>query len=422
MTELQSRLADYICGYIDRYGELCGDLSSLGTPAALYSERVVMATLIPCTDAILIIYLTEENAKAAGQRPGLHLFDPIGETVSQYLQSGSANCIKVILPPPVAGGSTGPVPLHPPKLPPDLPTERLRGGINLKVLEAHKYGKVNLLGIGISPSLHYEGGVPVATLPTRAHVMSPVISIPPHGNLVLQYVFPFLDVLWGAESLDLSMESGKKWAEADLEVFRLGIQVGLPQRNLVEDPFEAVASHVEAVCDEFQRLVDNPETKEDAVQTFIEKPAHLFVVAPHNKAIYPRRPLGGNRFVPDFTIHRPDGDYHFIEIESPNVPIYQTRGQEPTSNFTHAIQQVEDWLRYVDENLDSVRREDDLPSLYKPTGQVVIGRDRYLRGKAAKRFQFKRAESPRIAFMTYDMLLSQARDYASSLRKMKVSI
>ena len=55
----------------------------------------------------------------------------------------------------------------------------------------------------------------------------------------------------------------------------------------------------------------------------------------------------------------------------PNNSIYQAKGEEPTASFSHAIQQVEDWLRYIDQNLLTVKNEESMPTIYKPTGEVV---------------------------------------------------
>ena len=151
----------------------------------------------------------------------------------------------------------------------------------------------------------------------------------------------------------------------------------------------------------------------------MEIPANQFLVAPHRKDLHPHKPLGGHRFVPDFTVHRADGDYHFVEIESPNTLIYQAKGEEPTASFSHAIQQVEDWLRYIDQNLLTVRNEEGMPTIYKPTGEVVIGRDLHMGETARIRFRFKRAESGRIVLKSYDMMVSEGRAYAESLRRMK---
>ena len=272
--------------------------------------------------------------------------------------------------------------------------------------------------MAIGPHWQVENDILVRPLPTRWRVFSPVRPIPPEGRQVLQFVFPFLDVVWGQEVLRLNANAGQHFARADVEVLMLGIKAGIPPKQLAENPFEEVATHCEKQCDQLFQLIDNPETKEPAVQAFLEKPGNQFLIAPHARAVLPRKPLGGNRFIPDFTVHRADGDYHFVEIESPNSLIYQAKGEEPGAVFDHAIVQVEDWLRYIDQNLLTVRNEDGMPSLYKPTGEVVVGRDKHMGETARIRFQFKRAESGRIEYQTYDMLVEAGRAYAASVRRL----
>ena len=60
-----------------------------------------------------------------------------------------------------------------------------------------------------------------------------------------------------------------------------------------------------------------------------------------------------------------------------------------------------------------------MPAIYKPTGEVVIGRDKHMGDMAKTRFHYKRAESSRITMKTYDMMISEGRAYAESLRRMK---
>jgi hypothetical protein len=129
--------------------------------------------------------------------------------------------------------------------------------------------------------------------------------------------------------------------------------------------------------------------------------------------------LGGGRFVPDFVILRADGDYHLVEIESPRREIFQSAGQEISAHFNHALTQVKDWLRYIGDNRDTVRREDGLATIYEPTGEVIAGRDSQLGEVARRRFEFERAEQRRIVLRTYDMVLRDARAYAETLKRMK---
>lgn len=87
--------------------------------------------------------------------------------------------------------------------------------------------------------------------------------------------------------------------------------------------------------------------------------------------------------------------------------------------MTHAQTQVMDWLRYVDENRDTVRRVDGLPRMYSPTGEVVAGRDAHLSGTARERFEYMRAQPGRVRLKTYDDVLREARAYAATLRRMR---
>jgi hypothetical protein len=177
------------------------------------------------------------------------------------------------------------------------------------------------------------------------------------------------------------------------------------------------------ICDDFEALINRPGVDEDAVQQFLELRPHTFLLAPVHLAIYSERRLGRlrphNFYVPDFTVHRPDGEYHFIEIEDPSTPIYQAKGHEQAAHLTHAIGQVKDWLRYVDRNRESVRMVDGLSTIDLPTGEVIAGRDADLRGEARDRFAFDRAQPGRITLRTYDMVLADARAYARVLLSLR---
>ena len=115
----------------------------------------------------------------------------------------------------------------------------------------------------------------------------------------------------------------------------------------------------------------------------------------------------------------PDGEYRFIEIENPHPEIYQLKGEEISAHLNHAITQVLDWLQYVNDNRDTVRREDGLTTIYEPTGEVIAGRDQHLGATAARRFQFYRSEQRRIKIKTYDMLLeAYSYIYIETLRSL----
>ena len=414
-TSAQKSLAEYAQAYMAEFNTLRSELERSGLPATLYGKELLAASVLLASDGVAVVYVDEQTRARAGMGKGVLLQGIEDETLTHFTQSATANLLKVTIS--RAGDDIGILP----QIPDDIPREELKGGINPEALEPYLTQPVGptLTGVAVGPRWQFEKGILTRMLPTRGRVFSPIVNIPPNGRPVLQFIFPFLDLIWLLDDLHLNAEVGRQCARADVEALLLGIAAGIPQKQLAEDPFDAVATHCERVCDEFFQLIDNPDTRENQVQHFLEAPANQFLIAPHCKGVFPRKPLGGNKFVPDFTVHRPDGDYHFIEIEGPNTLIYQAKGQEQAADFSHAIQQVEDWLRYIDENLLTVRNEDSVPTIYKPTGEVVIGRDKHMGDTAKTRFQFKRGESGRLSFKTYDMMVSGGRAYAASLRRMK---
>lgn len=420
-TEPQKRLAEYAQAYIAEFNAHRTELERLGPPASLYAKEIVTASIFAASDGFAIVYVDEETRTRGEQVPdevpkGVSLYDSADETLTHLMQSMSGDLIKITQR--TAGDS-----IHlRPSLPPDIPKEDRLPGINPKVLEPYlgrPEGGLSLTGIAIGPQWKFENGVCVHPLPTRWRVFTPFIPVIPTNEPRLQFIYPFVDLIWGQQELGLNAEAGKLFAQADIEVLLLGIAAGIPPQQLAQDPFEAVAAHCERACDELFALVDDPNTDEKPVQKFLEQPGHRFLVSPHSTNIIPQKTLAGLRFKIDFAVQRSDNDYHLVEIESPNTRIYQEKGEEPTAPFTHAIQQVEDWFRYIDEHRSTVRAEDGMPTIYKPTGEVVIGRDKHMGDTARKRFDHKRGESHRITLKTYDMMIAEGRTYASSLRRMR---
>lgn len=414
-TAAQKDLVYYAQAYISEFNNLRHELARHGTPASLYSQELTAASVFITKDGVAILYMDEYNRLKAGHIVGVMAQDRMDESLSHFVQSATANFVKIMQ------INVGDDIAHSPKMPADLPPEDLRGGISPDFLSSYFGSGPGAMaqGLAVSPTWNVSNGVFTRMLPTRARVFSPTANVPPDGRAVLQYVYPFMDLIWFENELGLNAQSARDCVIADIEVILLGLAANIPQQKLAQNPFDSVAAHCEDACDKLFVLIDDPDTQELAVQAFLEAPAHQFLVTPHFWDLFPHRPLGGNRFIPDFVVHKPDGDYHFVEIESPNNPIYTGRGEETTAGFSHAIQQVEDWLRYIDQNLLTVRNEERMPTIYKPTGEVVIGRDKHMGETAMTRFQFKRAENRRIVLKTYDMMITEGRAYAASLRRMK---
>ena len=418
--KLEERMGSFVRSYFDRFNELCPQLAELRTHASLYAEPISTAKIFVTADGVAVFYLPERAATSRQLRAGISVDLETDRSLSQVVQAVTLNMVKVPLRPiePLRGDLRNMEVLD--RLPPDLPPEEIKtGGLTPEVRETGiKASGINLIGMGATPLWHFEGGVVTATQPSRAHLFSPIVELP-EDRLVRQYIWPFMDLLWEPERFDLSIEEASRLVEADIHVLRIGTQAGLPPREFCQNPFEATALQLLLVCKQFEELLNNNETDEKAVQDFLEEPSNRFLVSPVCLEIHPRKRLGGGKYIPDFTVLKPSGDYHFVEIENPQFPIYQASSQEPSRHLTHARTQVEDWLRYVDGNRGTVQQEDHLTGIYKPTGEVVAGRDAHLGPEATRRLAFIQAQSGPVSIKTYDMLLRDARAYADGIRAMK---
>lgn len=92
-----------------------------------------------------------------------------------------------------------------------------------------------------------------------------------------------------------------------------------------------------------------------------------------------------------------------IELESPKIKLF-TKSGRLRAEVTHALQQVEDWLRWLRENPDQTPR--GLDSKLPMHGMVVIGRDNELSEDDRLRLLNLNA-SRQIQLITYDDLLNK---------------
>jgi hypothetical protein len=412
------RIGLYARDYILRFNELAPALANLGPPVSLLPVPISLAFVFPATDGAVVFYLSAAAAalqEEALRRPGAHSFPASAHPLAYLLPALTFNHIKVTVPPAdVLRSDFSNLP--DPRLLPDVPVMWI--GASPEMQAAVRDGHRLFTAMAIAPIRRYEGGRVVEEHPTRVRVVSPIVDVGA-GRLVREYIWSFADVLWKPERLDLDSERARLWAKLDIETLRLGVEGGLPQPQLFADPFEAVAQRIEDVTSQFEGLLDAADVNEAKVQEFLEVEGHRFLVSLVHQRMFPRKQLG--RYVPDFTVLKPDNDYLFVEIENPRREMFQKFGEEPAAALTHAQTQVMDWLRYVDENRDTVRRVDGLPSIYLPTGEVVAGRDAHLSGVARERFEYMRAQPARVRLKTYDDVLREVRAHAAMLRRMRGS-
>ncbi len=412
-------LVGYATEYVRTFNSLRASL-----PPSPYSKRdLIEARIFHAAEGAVIFYVTEDAAGISPNflpqgRGGFLSLKPEGVSTSPendqpltiVLQAATYNHLKVA----VRTDDTLGKELE---QPPDLLMAQTysSGSLNpewLKIANA----KIKTTIVGVRPTVMVKGGRIVSVLPTRRHIFSPLVQLP-DGSSVLQHTWPFADIFFEPKALDLSQPRAAEQATADCMALRIAANAGMFGKQFSEKPIETSSSHLLRVCGELEAIINKPDVEERTVQEFLEKRDHRYLLRPNAVHIEARCSIGRGRFVPDFTCRCADGDYHFIEIEDPSRAIFQASGGEQAAHLTHSLGQVQDWLRYIDDNRDTVRREDGLPTVYKPSGEVIAGRDTQLNDVARRRFNWNRTEPSSIAIRTYDMLLRDAQAVAVNLAR-----
>lgn len=103
-------------------------------------------------------------------------------------------------------------------------------------------------------------------------------------------------------------------------------------------------------------LISEPHVKERQLHEFLSNHASLFFG--QDVFVISRAELGSD-FQADFVVVRDEAscgiDYTFVEIETPQCPVY-TRSGNPSAGLTHAMQQVRDWRTWLTRHRGHVRR------------------------------------------------------------------
>ena len=172
-------------------------------------------------------------------------------------------------------------------------------------------------------------------------------------------------------------------------------------RHCLDAPSDALAN-LYAVHITLSKLIASPTTTERDIHTLLV--SHPIAVAPHGMRLLSEVALGRDYRIDlviqsDLVAKR----LQFIELESANKPIFTKMGR-PRAGVTHAIQQVEDWIRWWREHPKSTPRQ--LDSAIDPDGMVVIGRDCEMSSDDRRRLASLNS-CRRVQVLTYDDLLRQ---------------
>jgi hypothetical protein len=248
----------------------------------------------------------------------------------------------------------------------------------------------------IEMQLHGELAPPADGSTPTPFVTSTLIRLPVGWDCI--EVYP------GAQSSHWLVESASLWAERDL----LGAVVVAQSRQAAQaslDPRAATRKVYAGLLSSFRALLDSEPTREQSLQAFLQ--ANPALLCPTHIRIWPKLQFGAA--VSDFVLQDANQEYILVELERSTQTLFRQDGH-PTADLTHALGQVLDWKRYIEDNLSTVQRELGLSGMTATShGLVVMGRRQSLSQKDSRKLQAMAAESPRLRVATYDDIYDRAQ-------------
>ncbi|MBI2661203.1 DUF4263 domain-containing protein, partial [Candidatus Woesearchaeota archaeon] len=135
---------------------------------------------------------------------------------------------------------------------------------------------------------------------------------------------------------------------------------------------------------EFETTI-NKASDENPIQEFLEKNP-MFLIFPlmggHGRWCIPKQSLAG-KYVTDFVIGEKSSigfEWYGVELESPKAKHFSSNGK-PTRELSNALNQIRQWRKFVEDNIDFVRKYKQYSGLGLPDIRpnfpcyVIIGRE-----------------------------------------------
>lgn len=193
--------------------------------------------------------------------------------------------------------------------------------------------------------------------------------------------------------------------DADPELRRKALDIRL-QRELGRTSVDILYDFIFKV----HRLLHNPLTKERELHKLLLQNSDIFSSAGIRVLSEVRF---GNKFRADLVIQVANDNRRvlLVELERANLPLFTQTGA-PYAHVTHALQQVEDWMRFWNEYPNEVPAP--LDATITPAGVVVIGRSKFL-SEDDKRRLLSLNSNRRIQLITYDDLISRVEQYVTTI-------
>lgn len=204
-------------------------------------------------------------------------------------------------------------------------------------------------------------------------------------------------------------EAAASWAETDILAYAAKGNLARAQLRAL-DPFADGRNLYASLLGQLETLLSAFGREED-LQQFLT--LHPELVCPSYRSVRPKLAFGAR--ATDFVFLDARGDYLLVEIERPDLPLLRADGQQ-SEKLTHALNQVLDWRRYIEDNLRTVQRELGLPGMTAcPRAMIVIGRSTGLDEQDRRKLQMIESAHPTIRVLTYDDLVSVARKTIENL-------
>jgi len=178
-----------------------------------------------------------------------------------------------------------------------------------------------------------------------------------------------------------------------------------------------IADYEKSIQD-YEIKINSPKIGEPELQDFFLN--NPIIIDRRITKLIPKKSLGGENY-PDFIAVLHNKQHILIEIETPTKRLY-TRNGHPTSEFSQADQQIQDYLRWTNEDKDYLRkpmREIPLPdmSVENTSGLLIIGMRKNLSPEEERRLERRKFECKNYRIETFDELLMDNQQIVKSIRE-----
>ena len=217
-------------------------------------------------------------------------------------------------------------------------------------------------------------------------------------------VFPsFAPEMWKPEYAPL-------WAERDLLASIVAKQLHESQLQAL-DPRASARRYFSNKLTEYKALLDSIPEREEVLHQFLM--ANAFRLCPAYIQMKSKLPLGAH--VTDFVFQEATGDYLLVEIERSEYRLFRKDG-DTSGELNHARNQIIDWRRYIEDNLNTVQRELGLGGI-SPSAKalIIIGRSATLNEANRRKLVSIGNESPNTRIITYDDVFQSAKAMLENL-------